>query len=85
MQDLFGGEAQHAIAGALQRPIPARISGAPSLMPRPIHFDDDLDRGRQKISHEAIEQRHLPAKQDAEALAANGGPKPRFGSVSAKR
>ncbi len=58
-------QAQHAVAGALERAIPPRITRAGLRVVRAIHLHDQPRGWSQEVSNVAAEQRHLPAKGHA--------------------
>jgi hypothetical protein len=68
-----------AISGALKRRITAGVSaGAPTVV-RAIDLDHETLRGSQEVRDETPEQRHLPAKHDAEPPPANALPEELLG------
>ncbi len=66
-----GFDTNHAIAGALERRITARVSARALAVIRAIDLNHETLRGRQEVSDEAPEQRHLTAKDHAQAPAAD--------------
>ncbi len=76
---LLGSEPQHVIAGSSERAVSAVVGRLPPCMIRAVDFDDEAHFGSEQVGDEPPEQRHLPAKRDAEAPAADGFEQARFG------
>lgn len=68
-----------AIAGALEGRITARVRSRLIRVIRAVDFDREALSRRKEVSDEATEQRHLPAKDHAQAVAANLRPEQLLG------
>lgn len=69
----LGVEPKHAVAGALQGFIPARIGALAQQVVASIHLDCEARSGRAEID-DVTTDGHLPAKLHAEATTPNGLP-----------
>ena len=68
-------KAQHAIPRSNEHRITRGIRARALLMIGAIDLDHEPPSGREKVSDEAPEKRHLASKHDAQATAANASPK----------
>lgn len=71
----LGFEPEHAIPGASERRIPARISACAFDMIRTIHLNHEALRRREEVSDESPKQRHLATEYHAQTTPADLSPK----------
>src|SRR4051812_44447275 len=71
-------DANDAIPSALERRITPRVSARALAVIRAIDLNHEPLRGSQEVRDEAPEQRHLAAKEHAQAAAANASPEELF-------
>jgi hypothetical protein len=67
------------ISSALERRITAGVGALASTVVRAIDLDHETLRGSKEIRNETPEQRHLPANDRAQALAADALPQELLG------
>ncbi len=76
--DERSGDAEHAVAGALQQRIPMRVKALAPEVDFPIDFDDEERFAAREVGDVATDN-HLTAEGDAEAAAFERGPEAQLG------
>jgi len=76
--DERGGNAKHAVAGALQELISLNIEVLAPEVHFPIDVDDEEGFGADEVSDVAADD-HLTTEREAEAAASEGGPEALLG------